>query len=196
MSLDPGAVNLGRLNSGAPLLDTHQDGAIANIVGKIVEGSAKMEDGRGTATVLLSRASDVADIVQKIVEGTARNVSVGYWIQHSVRTDGDPPTVLVDRWTPLEISIVPVPADSGAQIRSANGRHRPRTRQTPMQRGAAYATSVLTQSHQSSAQARGAAEARKALGSIGRMSNVAKVGKIDHREIERGAREARKLLRK
>ena len=62
-----GAVDLSRLNAGAPLLDTHQDGAAANIVGKIIEGSAKIEDGRGTATVLLSRASDVADIVQKLL---------------------------------------------------------------------------------------------------------------------------------
>jgi HK97 family phage prohead protease len=202
LSLEPGAVDLGRLNAGAPLLDSHQDGGVANIVGKIVEGSAKIEDGRGVATVVLSNASDVSDIVMKIREGTARNVSVGYWIEHTTRQDGDPPTVLVDRWTPVEVSIVTVPADAGAQIRSA-GRSRPRDRQTPAQRAASYARGLLTQAKQTSAEARGAAEARSVLGNVGKIPNVPGVDKVGHRataefhkrDIEAGAREARRLLR-
>ncbi|MEI9914897.1 MAG: hypothetical protein WDN29_02770 [Methylovirgula sp.] len=184
LSLDPGAVDLNRLNAGAPLLDSHQSYQVANIVGAIVPGSAKIEDGRGTAKVQLSKAADVADIVGKIIEGTARNISVGYWIESSVRTDGDPPVVTVTRWTPMEVSIVPVSADSGSQIRSANGRRRSKQRQTPMQRGAAEATRLL-QSTQTRAEAHGAAEARKLTS-----------GTSAHRQaIARGARAARKLLK-
>lgn len=200
LSLEPGAVDLTRLNSGAPLLDTHQDGAAANIVGVIVEGSAKIEGGRGTATVLLSKASDVADTVQKIREGTAKNISVGYWIEHSVRTDGDPPTVLIDRWCPLEVSIVPVAADFGSQVRSANGRRtKPRMSKAERDyaRGAAMATRLATQSTQSSEEARGAAAARKLLARAGRIrTEVVKPEALDKNEIAKGARMARKLLRK
>lgn len=194
LSLEPGAVDLSRLNAGAPLLDTHQDGAVANIVGAVVAGSAKIEDGRGIATVLFSKASDVAGIVQKIIEGTARNISVGYWIDHSVRQDGDPPTVLVDSWTPLEISVVPIPADAGAQIRSA-ARKRPRDRQTPAQQAAAYASRLLHQTTQSSDHARGAAEARNALRSTGTMCSP-QPAVLDKLEIASGARAARRLLRR
>jgi phage head maturation protease len=194
LSLDPGAVNLDRLNAGAPLLDTHQDGEAANIIGKVVEGSAKIEDGRGIATILLSKAADVANTVQKIIEGTARNLSVGYWIEHSVRQDGDPPTVLVDKWQPLEISIVPVPADPGAQVRSTH-RRRPCDRQTPAQRAATYAADLLTQSTQTRGQAHGAAEARKALAGPLRADSSKPAG-FDRDAVKRGAREARKLLRK
>ena len=45
-------------------------------------------------------------------------------------------------------------------------------------------------------EAKGASEARAVLGSIGRMSPVGKVGKINKREVESGAHEARKLLGK
>jgi phage head maturation protease len=160
LSLEPGAVNLDRLNNGAPLLDAHQDGESANIVGAVVRGTARIEDGRGVATVLLSKASDVADIVTKIREGTAPNVSVGYWIDHTVRQDGTPPTVLVDRWTPLEISVAPIPADPNAQFRSASGR---RTKRRSRAQAAAAEARRLLQPTQSAAQARGAAEARRLL---------------------------------
>jgi phage head maturation protease len=192
LSLEPGAVDLSRLNNGAPLLDSHQDSETANIVGVVVQGSAKIEGGRGIATILLSKALDVADIVTKIREGTARNVSVGYLIESIKRQDSDPPTVLVDRWTPIEISVCPVPADPNAQFRSASGRRtKPRSR---AEAAAAYARGLLKPT-QTREQVRGAAEARSVLGSISRLKPAAKVGKIDRRDVDAGAHEARKLLK-
>lgn len=199
LSLEPDAVDLSRLNAGAPLLDTHQDGAAANIVGVIVEGSAKIEGGRGTATVLLSKAPGVSDTVQKIREGTARNVSVGYWIEHSVRTDGDPAQVLVDKWTPLEISVVPIPADPGSQVRSVSGRRvKPRLSKTERDyaKGAAMATRLTTQSTQPHDAARGAEWARKLLARAGRFRTEPVKPALNKDEVARGARMARKLLRK
>jgi hypothetical protein len=192
-----GNVRLGRLNSGAPLLDSHRSDGLANVIGKVVEGSAKIEDGRGTATVLLSSASADADAILKIRDGVIKNISVGYWIHKSNRIEGDKGQFAVTEvtdWEPMEISAVPIGADAGAQIRSANSRLRPRARQTPAQRAASYTHNLLTQSTQTRGQAHGAAEARKALGTIGRMETVAKVGKIDKRDVDKGAREARKLL--
>lgn len=84
-------------------------------------GSAKIENGVGTARIQLSKAPGVADTVLKIREGVIRNVSVGYWVHKVVKTEGDDTTIarwdVVD-WEPLEISAVPIPADAGSQIRS------------------------------------------------------------------------------
>ncbi len=121
LSLEPGAVRLERLNLGAPFLDTHCSYALENVIGSVVPGTAKIADGRGTATIKLSKAAGVADTVQKIQEGVIRNISVGYWIHKVVKTEGDEGTVarwdVVD-WEPLEVSAVPIPADPGSQIRS------------------------------------------------------------------------------
>lgn len=127
LSLDDGAVRLGRLNAGAPFIDTHDSSECSRVVGSVVRGSARIEGGKGICTVQLSRARDVADIVTKIREGVIRNVSVGYWLHatETIEQDGEVPLVRVTDWEPLEISAVPVPADAGSQIRSARdgGRH-------------------------------------------------------------------------
>lgn len=91
------------------------------MIGSVVSDSARIEDGKGFATILLSKAAGVADTVTKIREGVIRNISVGYWIHKVVKTEADDVTVarwdVVD-WEPLEVSAVPIPADPGAQIRS------------------------------------------------------------------------------
>jgi phage head maturation protease len=121
LSLKPGAVRLERLNNGAPLLDTHCSYQLDNVIGVVVEGTAKIEDGRGIATVLLSKAEGIADTVTKIREGVIKNISVGYWIHKIEKTESDDGKVarwdVVD-WEPLEVSAVPIPADPSAQFRS------------------------------------------------------------------------------
>jgi len=120
LSLAPGAVRLDRLNAGAPFLDTHCSDGLANVIGAVLPGSAEIRDGLGVATIRLSQAPGVADSVQKIREGVIRNVSVGYVVHESVRSqEGKGPIfeTAVD-WEPVEISAVAVPADPGAQIRS------------------------------------------------------------------------------
>ena len=125
LSLDPGAVRLDRLNLGAPFLDTHCSYGLDNVIGSVVPGSAKIEDGRGLATILLSKAPGVADTVQKIREGVIRNISVGYWIHKVEKADGEDGKIArwtVTDWEPLEISAVPIPADPGSQVRSEQRR--------------------------------------------------------------------------
>jgi hypothetical protein len=121
LSLAPGAVRLDRMNLGAPFLDTHSSYGLDNVIGSVVPGSAKIEDNRGIATILLSKAAGVADTVQKIREGVIRNISVGYWQHKVVKSEADDSKVarwdVVD-WEPLEVSAVPIPADPGSQIRS------------------------------------------------------------------------------
>lgn len=121
LEVTPKAIRLDRLNAGAPFLNTHDSWDLRSVLGSIVPGSVKIEKGRGTARVKLSRAADVADAVLKIREGDVRNVSVGYRVHKVIKTEGqegDVPLHRVVDWEPLEISAVPIPADPGAQVRS------------------------------------------------------------------------------
>lgn len=115
------SVRLDRLNSGAPFLDTHGTYSLSSVIGAVVPGSAKISGGQGIARVQLSRAPDDAATVQKIADGIIRNVSVGYRIHgvERIEKDGQIPLVRVIDWEPMELSAVPIGADAGAGIRSA-----------------------------------------------------------------------------
>ncbi|MFC5391209.1 prohead protease/major capsid protein fusion protein [Bosea vestrisii] len=120
--VDGGSVRLGRLNAGAPFLDTHSDYRLASVLGSVVPGSARVEKGKGYAKVVLSKRDEVRGVVQDIRDGVIRNVSVGYRYHKVEKTDGqdgDPALWRVVDWEPLEISAVPIPADPGAQVRSS-----------------------------------------------------------------------------
>lgn len=117
------AVDLTRLNAGAPVLDSHSMWSTYSQVG-VVE-RAWIENGEGRAIVRFpSKGTDEnADrIFALVAEGIVRNISVGYSID-KVRVvpperPGDVEKRIAERWTPHEISFVTVPADAGAQVRS------------------------------------------------------------------------------
>lgn len=123
LSLAEGHVRLARLNNGAPFLNAHQSYDLRAQIG-VVE-SASVDGREGRARVRLSRRDDVSAIWQDILDGIYRGVSVGY-VVHRYREDGqDPATGLPIRlaidWEPMEISLVPVPADAGAGVREQAG---------------------------------------------------------------------------
>lgn len=119
LSLDPEHVHMERLNSGAPLLDSHGQHALSAIIG-VVE-RAWIADGLGHALVRFSERAEVEPIFRDVRAGIIRNVSVGYMVHRyetvSETEDGVRTIRAVD-WTPAELSLVPVPADAGAGIRS------------------------------------------------------------------------------
>ncbi|RUX02522.1 MAG: peptidase [Mesorhizobium sp.] len=120
LEVTPEAVRLERLNAGAPFLNTHASYDLADVIGSVVPGSARIERGKGIASILLSDAPSDASIVSKIKSGVIKNISVGYRA-HKVEIterDGNVPLNRVVDWEPLEISAVPIPADPGAQVRS------------------------------------------------------------------------------
>lgn len=121
LGLAPSDVRLGRLNSGAPLLDAHDDRRLAAVLGSVVPGSARIENGVGVARVKLSSASADADVIGKIKDGIIRSISVGYAIHRwkiEPGEDGADETRTAVDWEPMELSAVPVPADAGAHFRS------------------------------------------------------------------------------
>lgn len=124
LSLDPGAVRMGRITSGrAPFLDCHSGWSTSSVVGVVV--SASIDGGEGRALIRFVKGDADADLIwNKIRQGILCNVSVGYVVHRFEQIEGGIDTVPVIRavdWEPYEISIVPMGADSAAAVRSAAG---------------------------------------------------------------------------
>jgi len=115
------AVRMDRLNRGAPLLDSHFNFSLSGVLGAVVPGSARIEDGALIARVQFSQREDVAAIIQDVADGIIRNVSVGYLI-HKFEVDEttSPPTRRATDWEPFEVSLVPIGADPNAGVRAAH----------------------------------------------------------------------------
>lgn len=117
------AVDLSRLNAGAPALDSHSIYSTFCQVG-VVDG-AHIEGGQGLATIRFPSkgVDESADRMAALVgEGIIRNVSVGYIINAvrvvSPEKAGDIEQRIATRWMPYEISFVTVNADADAQVRA------------------------------------------------------------------------------
>ncbi len=115
---NPNECDLTRLNSGAPVLANHdrystaETSPLANIG---VVQKAWLENGRGYAEIKLSRRPELAGLIRDIADGIVRNVSVGYQINERtlVKQNKDGPSdYRVTSWTPMEISLVDIPADA------------------------------------------------------------------------------------
>ncbi len=123
LSLKPGHVRLGRLNGGAPLLDAHSAYSLSDQIGVVVSQSAKVTGTEGRATVRFSKRDSVEPVFQDVQDGIYRNVSVGYRVYkfaEDVADENKIPTRTAIDWEPYEISMVPMPADAGAQTRDGD----------------------------------------------------------------------------
>lgn len=123
LSMEPGHVDLSRLNGGAPLLDSHWAMSMECQVGKVVEGTAKVTGGQGLARCKLSARESVAGIRQDVGDGIIKNMSVGYSVRKYLITEpqigsNELPVYRAIDWVPAEVSLVPIGADPAAGIRS------------------------------------------------------------------------------
>lgn len=120
LSMDPKHVRLDRLNSGAPVLDSHSGWSVGDVFGVVERGSARLSDGQGLASLRFSKRDAVTPIWQDIRDEIVTNVSIGYRIykfEEVLSKDGIPTRTAID-WEPFEISMVPMPADVGARVRA------------------------------------------------------------------------------
>ncbi len=125
LSLDPAHVRLERLNAGAPFLKVHEIDTLDAVIGSVVPGSARIENGRGIAQVRISERTDVEPIWRDIQAGHIRAVSIGYQVHRFEVTKSEAGRELwraVD-WTPFEVSAVPVGADPVAGFRAQSPLH-------------------------------------------------------------------------
>jgi len=112
------AMDLSRLNGGAPLLNTHGSYDLGQVLG-VVE-RAWIDGAEGLATLRFSERADVQPFWHDVKSGIIRNVSIGYTpLRYEItEEEGKPPLYRAVEWQPYEISMVPVPADAGAGTRS------------------------------------------------------------------------------
>jgi hypothetical protein len=115
LSLDPGHVRLGRLNNGAPVLDSHWDRSLKDVIGVVEKGW--LENGQAVAKLRFSDRAEVEPVWNDIKTGIIRNISVGAVIHQmkEITAEGEAvKSYLAVDWEPMEISVVPIPADPGA----------------------------------------------------------------------------------
>ena len=120
-----GAVDLRRLSEIGVLLFNHD---MDKVVGRILR--AWVENGRGMAEVGFDTDADAETIFQKVQAGTLKTTSVRYrvdrWeVVEAGRTSSDGrfagPCQIARKWTPVEVSIVSVPADPTVGVGRSEG---------------------------------------------------------------------------
>jgi hypothetical protein len=71
-AMGPRAVRLDRLNAGAPLLKVHDASVLDSIIGSVVPGSARVENGRGIARDCFSERAEVEPLWKDVEAGHIR----------------------------------------------------------------------------------------------------------------------------
>jgi hypothetical protein len=127
LNMAPSAVRMEGLRSGrAPVLNTHRRGDARDVLGRVI--AARLEAGRGYATLQFSAAADVEPVWQRIADGTLRAVSVGYRVHRYDQAPDAATGQIIHRavdWEPFEISIVPIPVDAAAAVRGEGAADHP-----------------------------------------------------------------------
>jgi hypothetical protein len=119
LEISPKAIRTERLNT-APLLDAHSAWSITDQIGTVVANTFRIENGQAIVRVRFSRRAAVDPIWQDVKDRILQNVSVGYRV-HKFEEDASNPAAMPVRtatdWEPFEVSMVPMPADTGARVR-------------------------------------------------------------------------------
>ncbi len=119
LSFEAGSVRMARLNAGAPVLVGHnRQDQIGVVISATLDAAGKL----GKAVLKFSKNARASEYWQDIKDGIVKNISVGYWVyayQLTKREAGELPEYTAIDWEPYEISVLSVPADYKAGIRSA-----------------------------------------------------------------------------
>ncbi|MEL7104624.1 MAG: HK97 family phage prohead protease [Pseudomonadota bacterium] len=111
------------LQSGASVLEDHRP-TVRSVVGSVVD--AWITNGLAKAILRFTDAPDAEPTWHRIRDGSLKGISMGFRVHsQELRTEDGPdgPTQVLyfTSWEPLEISVVAVPADTGARIQSNLG---------------------------------------------------------------------------
>ena len=124
-----GAVNLTRLNEVGVLLFNHDTD---KVLGKVLR--AWVENGKGMAEVEFDSDEEAERIYQKVQSGTLKTTSVRCSVESwehvpegKVSNDGrfTGPCRVARQWTPMEVSLVSVPADATVGVGRSQDDHAP-----------------------------------------------------------------------
>lgn len=114
--LDLSGADLSRL-IGAPVLDAHRSGSTSDQLGVIEAAELRSE---GLWVRIKFRSNTIAQaVLSDVADGTLRGLSIGYKVSEwKDERRGKQRIRVASKWTPIEVSIVPVPADAGAHFRN------------------------------------------------------------------------------
>lgn len=108
------SMNLEFLNSGrAPLLLDHD---MERQIGVVESVELDEEARRLRAMVRFGRSATASEIFTDVVDGIRQNISVGYRVDGRVEREDDDEEIYRVSTTPMEISIVSVPADQSSLV--------------------------------------------------------------------------------
>ena len=104
------SMNLEFLNSGrAPLLFGHD---MNDQIGVVERVELDEEERRLRAIVRFGKSQRASEMFDDVRDGIRMNISVGYRIDGQVEREDDADGIVRVRTTPMEISLVPIPADT------------------------------------------------------------------------------------
>lgn len=105
LSHERGAMDLSRLEDGAPMLFNHDP---SKVIGVVERAWLDEQQKRGYVTVRFSRNAFAQEVLADVKDGIMRNVSVGYQI-NQMEERGD--NYVATKWMPYEVSTVGIGAD-------------------------------------------------------------------------------------
>ena len=122
--IDPAGVSATRVDNGvAPLLCDHED-EFDCVIGSIAPQSLAVEDGKLFCEVKFADNEVAVEAMADAQAGHRRGVSMGLTVLEIKRVEAKDGKMRRDTITKselLEVSLVPIPADSGAMLLSADG---------------------------------------------------------------------------
>lgn len=127
LTISRAAIDMVRLNSGAPVLDSHSRYSTQSQIGVVEKAWVDGQEARALIRFPKEGIDAAADrLFALIADGIVCNVSCGYSLQRIKIVEpekrGDVQKVIAQRWAPFEISFVTVPADPAAGVRSEDGK--------------------------------------------------------------------------
>jgi HK97 family phage prohead protease len=134
LRIDDKSVILDRVRSNnVPLLDSHSQGSATGALGRIVD--ARIENGALVGKLKFNRTPIGEQAMNMVARGEISSLSAGYRVdrweiadsegravdQGDVQWDDENLTFTATKWELIEASLVSVPADNSAMIRSLGG---------------------------------------------------------------------------
>lgn len=129
LEISAAAIDLTRVERGiCPLLDAHNQYSASGVAGSV--SNVRIENGELVGTFTFAETDLGRELEGMVARGELRGVSIGYrvttWVITRTEDDGHE-TWRATAWELLEASLVPVPADTNAGVRSAPGNAAPAT---------------------------------------------------------------------
>lgn len=110
---DGSAIDMAFLASGrAPLLLDHD---MEKQIG-VIESVELADDRKLRAKVRFGRSALAQEVFQDVVDGIRSNISVGYRVNKMERSSTNKDEYLVRAWSPMEVSVVSIPADPSVGV--------------------------------------------------------------------------------